>query len=259
MSVRKLLLGWLLLSTTAMAQQLSVAAASDLGPALKKLIPAFEKQTGVRTKVALGSSGNFFAQIQNGAPFDVFLSADRGYPEKLAQAGKAERDTLTVYARGILVIWWGNNVPLSLRADKSRALSGDLKELAGPAVRRIAIANPEHAPYGRAAEAVLRHYGIYEQLKPRLVLGENVGQAAQFAESGNAEVALIPWSLALTPAMQEKGKFLFPPQGVYQLDQAGVVPSSSQHKSDAKKFLQFLHSAAAEEIFANSGFGAPAK
>src|SRR5947209_1263157 len=173
------------LLTAGRAQELKVAAASDLSAAMQKLTPACEKQTGIHVSVSLGSSGNFLAQIQNGAPFDVFLSADRSYPEKLEQAGQAEPGSLTPYARGRLVIWTAKSSSLHFETKEGNVLSGGLEALARPEVRKIAIANPEHAPYGRAAVAALQHFGIHDQVKSKLVLGENISQAAQFAQSGN--------------------------------------------------------------------------
>src|SRR5262252_7849889 len=170
------------------AQELKVAAASDLTDAMQKLAPAFAKQTGIHVSVSVGSSGNFFAQIQNGAPFDVFLSADRSYPEKLLQAGKAEANSLTPYARGRLVLWCAKSTGLHLPSKDGKTLDGGLDFLKKSEVHKIAIANPEHAPYGRAAVAAMEHFKVYEEVKPKLVLGENISQTAQFAQSGNADV-----------------------------------------------------------------------
>src|SRR5262249_34569697 len=160
--------------------------------------------------VSLGSSGNFFAQIQNGAPFDVFLSADKSYPDKLEQAGKTD-GAVTPYARGHLVLWVPNHSSLRFPS-KDQMLDGNLDILAGSSVRKIAIANPDHAPYGRAAVAALTHFGLYEQLKPKIVMGENISQTAQFAQSGNADVALISLSLAATGSLQNDGRWVLLPE-----------------------------------------------
>lgn len=218
---------------------------------MPSLAEAFERQTGIHVAVSLGASGNFFAQIQNGAPFDVFLSADRGYPEKLEQAGKTEPGTLTVYGRGRLVLW----IPKRLNA---RFTPGDLKWLASDQVRKISIANPEHAPYGRAAMAALRHYGLDEQLRAKLVLGENVSQAAQFAQSGNADVAFIGLALAVSGPMAADGHYMLIDQESYPpLDQAGVIVRASQHKAEARRFMEFLVSERVQKLLRTSGFESP--
>ena len=254
-----------LLSAVAGAQEtgvreIRVAAASDLNAAMQRLTPAFEKQTGIHVSVSLGSSGNFFAQIANGAPFDVFLSADKSYPEKLEQSGLAEPGTIALYARGRLVIWWPNSVHLDLQSKNLQGLTGGLDSLKSPEIHRIAIANPEHAPYGRAAVAVLQHYGIYESVKPKLVLGENISQTAQFAQSGNADVAFVALALALSNPMKNKGQFLLLPESSYPpLDQAAVVVRSSPNKQQARRFVQFLTSSEGQKILSDFGFGAPQK
>lgn len=260
MSVLRLLILLLLAVAFGSAQELKVAAASDLTAALAKLSPAFEKESGIHLNISLGSSGNFFAQIQNGAPFDVFLSADRSYPEKLEQAGLTEPGTLLTYARGKLVVWIPANSPLHFAADGNGLLTGDLNPLLSPYVQRVAIANPAHAPYGRAAESVLRHYGMYDRLKPRFVLGENISQTAQFGQSGNAQAAFIAMALAVTPEMRRNGRFFVLPQESYPaLDQAAVVIRSSQHKSEARRFLGFLQGQEARKILREFGFEVPAK
>lgn len=257
MSVLRLLAVLLLLAPFALSQELKVAAAADLTPALQKLSPAFAEQTGIHLSIALGSSGNFFAQIQNGAPFDVFLSADESYPKKLQQAGLTEPGTLMIYARGRLVLWTPTNSPLRF-ATKDGILTGDLKPLTTSA-GKIAIANPAHAPYGRAATAVLQHYGIYEQVKPRLVLGENISQTAQFAESGDVGAAFLAMAIAITPEMKQRGSYLVLPQESYPpLDQAAVVLRSSQQKDKARRFVEFLRGPEARKIFGDFGFEVPA-
>ncbi len=239
-------------------KDLKVAAASDLSTAIDRLASAFEKQAGIHVTVSLGSSGNFFAQIQNGAPFDVFLSADKSYPEKLEQAGKTE-GSLVAYARGRLVLWMPNSSNLQLPS-RGQVLEGNLDGLSGPTVHKIAIANPEHAPYGRAAMAALAHFGVYDQLKPKLVLGENISQTAQFAQSGNADVAFLSLSLAASGTMQREGHWLLVPDGSYPpIEQAGAVVKSSQNKPQARRFLEFLISPEGQTILRDFGFGAPTR
>jgi len=233
--------------------ELKVAAASDLSAAMDKLAAGFEKQSGIHIAVALGSSGNFFAQIQNGAPVDVFLSADKSYPEKLKQSGQTD-GAIVPYARGQLVVWTANSTRLDLASKDGHVLAA----LQSPAISKIAIANPEHAPYGRAAVAALMHDGVYDLVKSKIVLGENISQTAQFAQSGNADVALIALSLALSEPMQKSGHYVLVPQNSYPpIEQAGVVVKSSQHKPEARRFLEYLTSAEARSILHSFGFGDP--
>jgi len=251
LSVRKLaflpLLFALVLATGVQAQELKIAAAADLNPAMPKLSAAFSRQTGVQLKVSFGSSGNFFAEIRNGAPFDVFLSADRSYPETLEQAGKADQGT-TLYARGKLVVWVPNGLGLKPSPD-------NLKILTSPEVKKIAIANPEHAPYGRAAVAAMVHFKVYDQVKPKLVLGENVSQTAQFAQSGNADAAMISLAQALSDTLKNSGHYALVPADSYPaLDQSAVVLRSSQNKQAAHRFVEFLLSPAAQKILNEYGF-----
>jgi len=243
------------------AQELKVAAGSNLTGAMEKLAAAFEKQTTVHVNVTLGSSGNFFAQIQSGAPFDVFLSADRSYPEKLTREGKADARTVTYYARGRLALWVSNDSPLQTQLrSKDGVLSGDLKALAGPGVKKIAIANPDVAPYGRAAVFLLQRYKVYDQVKSKLVLGENVSQTAQIAQSGNAEVAFIAYSLVVSGAMTRNGICLIMPDDSYSpIEQVAVVVSASKNKDQGGRFLQFLTAPEAQAILREYGFETPTK
>src|ERR1700720_205600 len=158
----------LLVARLSAAQEITVAAAADLQFAFQDVAARFEKDTGRHVKLIFGSSGNFFAQIENGAPFDLFFSADIDYPKRLEAAGLAEPGTLYPYATGKIVLWVPNESKLDL--------NHGLHALLDPAVHKIAIANPEHAPYGRAAVAALRHENLYDQVSPRFVLGENISQ-----------------------------------------------------------------------------------
>jgi len=240
----------LLLTGSASAQELKIAAASDLNGPMQKVAATFTKQTGVQLKFSFGSSGNFFAEIRNGAPFDVFLSADRSYPETLDQSGKTD-DAPATYALGKLVLWVSNRVPGNLS-------SKNLDFLNSAGVHKIAIANPDHAPYGRAAVAAMVHFKVYDQVKSKLVMGENISQTAQFAQSGNAEVALIALSLALTDSMKKSGRYVIVPTESYPpLYQAAVVLRSSQYKQQAHRFVEFLRSPAGQKIMLEYGFEAP--
>ncbi len=254
-----MLLALVVLLSTTFAQDLKVAAAADLSAALEKLSAAFEKQTGIHLSISLGSSGNFYSQIQNGAPFDVFLSADKSYPDKLMRAGLTDGGQ-TLYARGQLVVWISNSSQLQLESKNLQVLAGNLDQLAGPVVRKIAIANPEHAPYGRAAVEALKHYGIYDRVQKKLVLGENISQTAQFGQSGNADVAFIALSLAMTDSMRQSGHYLILPSSSYSpLEQAGVVVRASASKEKARRFLDFLVSPEGQRILRQSGFESPQK
>jgi len=182
------------------ADEITVAAAADLNYALNQLATRFEATSGTKVKVSYGASGNLFSQIQRGAPFDLFFSADEDYPTRLATAGIAEPASQRIYALGHLVLWVPNNSPF----DPGKL---QMEVLTQPAVTRIAIANPQHAPYGRAAEAAMRSLGVYDPIKSKLVLGENIAQALQFVESGNAEIGIVALSLVMAPSVHDQGRF----------------------------------------------------
>jgi molybdate transport system substrate-binding protein len=226
----------------------TIAAASDLAIMMKEMGPAFEKRTGYKANVSFGSSGNFYAQMVNGAPFDVFLSADVDYPRRLIAAGAADATSLYVYGIGRLVLWMPGK-----SADFARE---GLQALLQPTVHTIAIANPAHAPYGRAAVAALRQAGIYEQVEPKLVLGENISQAAQFVESGNADAGLIP--LSLIKGMRTPGMFVELPKDSYPaIEQAAVIRKSAQNRDGADAFLKFLKSDEGRRLLRAYGFAEP--
>ncbi len=247
----KTLLVWVVLLGTVpsafAAETIAVAAASDLQFALKDVVARYEKETGNHVQITFGSSGNFFAQIQNGAPFDVFFSADVDYPKKLDAAGLAEPGTLYEYATGKIVLW--------TRLASGLALRDGLRVLLDPDVHRVAIANPDHAPYGRAAVAAMQHEGIYEKVRDKLVFGENASQAAQFADSGNAEVGVIALSLALAPAMKDRGQYVEVPVDFYPpLRQACVVLKSSPKKLVVQTFVDFMKRPGIIELMRSYGF-----
>jgi molybdate transport system substrate-binding protein len=249
------LLGLLLLfaGVFVTAQEITVAAAADMSAALPDLVAAYTKKTGQGVKLSFGSSGNLANQIRNGAPFDVFFSADQEYPQQLITEGLAAKDSLYRYAVGRLVLW----VPADSPLDLSRL---GIQALLDPSVKKISIANPATAPYGRAAEAALRHFGIYDQVSSRLVLGENVSQAAQFVESANAQAGLLALSHALAPAMKDKGRYWTVPLDAYPTpNQAAVVLSRSKQQDAARKFLEFLRTPEATSLLASYGFSLPAR
>jgi molybdate transport system substrate-binding protein len=232
-------------------REINVAAAADLSSALQEVAANYEKRTGIAVKLSFGASGALTQQIQNGAPFDVFFSADMDYPKQLIAGGQAESATLYRYAVGRLVLWVPKDSPLDVEHN-------GMDVLLDPSVKKISLGNPQHAPYGRAAAAALKHYGLYEKLSDRLVLGENVAQAAQFVESGNAQAGFVALAHAIAPAMQGKGKYWVVPADAYPpLDQGAVVISNSPHKQDAVAFLEYVKTAEATAVLKRYGFGLP--
>lgn len=230
------------------AAQLSVAAASDLQAVLPEIATRFQRASGQALRVTYGSSGQFVSQIQNGAPFDLFLSADESFVRRLVDSGHADGASVAPYALGRLALW--------ARTDRHLDLRQGLTVLTSPGVRRIAIANPQHAPYGRAAVDALRRAGLYERLQPRLVLGENVSQAAQFAQTGNADVGVIALSLTLAPAMRAAGAAIELPTDTFApITQTGVVLTASKQRDAGRRFLQFLSQPDITQLLRASGFG----
>jgi molybdate transport system substrate-binding protein len=239
--------------TVASAEEITVAAAADMSAALPELAAMYTKRTGEAVKLSFGASGNLTNQIRNGAPFDVFFSADEQYPQQLIVEGLAAKDTLYRYAIGRLVLWVPNDSPLDLS-------KLGIEALLDPSVKKISIANPATAPYGRAAEATLRHFAIYDKVSSRLVIGENISQAAQFVESGNAQAGLVALSHALAPAMKDKGRYWTVPLDAYlTLNQAAVVLSKSRQQDAARKFLEFLHTPEAASLLKSYGFSLPSE
>ena len=229
---------------------LAVAAASDLQTILPDLVARFERSAGAKVTVSFGSSGTLFAQIQNGAPFDVFFSADIDYPKRLIASGHAEPGSLYEYATGRIVLWTRQNSGI----DVTRGLT----ILRDARVRRIAIANPQHAPYGRAAVAALRHDKLYDVVQSKLVFGENISQAAQLADSGNADVGIIAMSLALGPAMRASGRYAEVPASAHPpIQQAVVITTASRAKETARQLLDYLTRPEARELLQHSGFSSP--
>lgn len=225
------------------ADQLAVAAAADLKFALQDAVEAFP---GHQVKLTFGSSGSLFVQLENGAPFDLFFSADEDYPRKLAANGLAEPQSLYRYAIGRLVLWVPNGSRVEVKRLGMRALE---------VATRIAIANPLHAPYGRAAVEAMRHFHLYERLSGKLVYGEDISQAAQFVDSGNADIGVIALSLALAPNMAGRGSYWEVPTDAYPpLRQAAVIMKSSAHQATARAFLSYLRSAAGQGLMRRYGF-----
>jgi molybdate transport system substrate-binding protein len=193
----------------------------------------FQQETKTAVRLTFGSSGNLFSQIQNGAPYDLFFSADVSYPEKLQSAGLTEPESFSLFGTGKLALW--------VRNDSSVDVTKGLAVLASNSVKKIAIANPAHAPYGRAAEAALKNAGVWGRVSSKLVIGENISQAAQFVQSGNADAGVLALSLVLAPGMKARGRYFLIPQDLYPpLQQASVVLKSSSHKQQATAFAQFV-------------------
>jgi len=236
----------------AQRQEIRVAAAADLKFAMDEMAAEFEKQSGTSVRVTYGSSGNFFSQIENGAPFDVFFSADIEYPEKLEAAGLSEPGTLYNYAMGRLVVW----TPADSRLDVAKL---GWQILLDARVQKIAIANPDHAPYGRAAVAALEKAGIYESVKAKLVYGENISQAAQFVQSGNAQAGVIAMSLAVSPAMRDGKRWEIPAEMHLAIEQGAIVLRDAKNKDATRAFLEFVRSTNGRATLAKYGFEFPEK
>ena len=234
----------------ALGADVAVAAASDLNFAFKELIVEYERTTGRGVRLSLGSSGNFYSQIQNGAPFDLYFSADVRYPQKLEESGHAVSGTLYRYAVGRIVLWAPHGSPVDVRKG--------LEVLLDPAVRRIAIANPKHAPYGRAAVAAMQHFTVHDRVKDKLVLGENISQAAQFVESGASDIGIVALSLALAPAMRAKGTYWEIPADAHPpLEQGAVILKTAEDRPAATMFLEFVKGPRGQEIMRRYGFTLP--
>jgi molybdate transport system substrate-binding protein len=214
-------------------QSLRIAAAADLQPVLPAILAEFERQTGIRAEASYQSSATLATQILNGAPFDVFLAADPGFPQKVIDAGLAEGPKPIVYAQGTLVLW-------ARKDGRFHSLSMD--SLRDPTLKSVAVANPEHAPYGRAAQAALEHLDLYPMLKPKLVIAENIAQTAQFVESGNAELGLISLTSAVTPRLSASGQYVLVPRDAYPPILQGAVIVKRPSTQLAHRFLDFFTS-----------------
>lgn len=229
------------------AQEITIAAAADLQFAMRDIAAQFQKQTGRAVKITYGSSGNFYQQLQNGAPFDMFFSANVDYARKLDAAGLAEPGTLYPYATGKIVLW----VPNGSKIDVGKGLAS----LLDPEVKKIAIANPQHAPYGQAAVAALKKENVYDKVSGKLVLGENISQAATFVASGAADAGILALALAVSPNMKDKGRYVEIPAEEYPpIEQACVILKSAKDKETARKFLEFVKTPTVKDIFRGYGF-----
>ena len=230
--------------------QVAVAAAGDLRGVLEELKAGFEQKTpGVQLQLSYGASGSLTAQIQQGAPFDLFLSADEGFPQQLQKAGLAEAPF--AYALGSLTLWVRKDLALDPARD-------GWKVLLDPAIRKISTANPQTAPYGRSAQAALRSAGIYDQVQPRLVFADNIAQAAQFLQTGAAEAGLISAAQADNPVLRQQGLAWTVPASAYPpLRQSGVVLKRTSCPDQARAFGRYLTGPEAQALFARRGYGRP--
>ena len=235
----KLLLLLIFLISFSFSESLRVAAASSLRFALQELAEKFEKKYNAKLLISYGASGHFYLQIKHGAPYDVFLSANALYPRKLIEEGRALKDSYTVFAKGRLVLFTVKEIELK---DYSVLLK----------VKRIAMANPKYAPYGKAAMEFLKNAGLYPKVRHKLVYGANVSQAFQFTASGGADVGIVALSLVIPYG---KGKWLEVSQKLYSpVEHAGVITAQARNKELARKFLEFLKSKDAEGVFKKYGF-----
>lgn len=234
------------------AETVSVAAAANLVYALDALNAAFKQAApAVTVTTTTAASGSLVAQIRNGAPFDVFLSADLDYPRGLIAAGQAEPSSLVTFATGRLVLW---TTRPGLSPDDLAAT------VRNPAVKKLALANPDTAPYGRAARQALEKLGLWNEAQPKLVVGENISQAAQFVETGNADAGFVALSLVLSPRLTNRGRWTEVPPALYAsgaLDHAGVLTTRGAANPAARRYLEFLATAPAKKILRDFGYRVP--
>ena len=253
MRARRLLVTLLLASLAPLAaasdKPALVAAASDLKFALTEIAARFEADTGRRLQLTFGSSGNFARQIEQGAPFELFLSADEAFVFRLADAGRT-RDRGALYAIGRIALLVPKGSPLAL----DPALEG--LRAGWPQVRRFAIANPEHAPYGRAAEQALRALGLWDLASPKLVLGENIAQAAQFVTTRNADAGIVALSLALAPELARQADHVLLPERLHAPLRQRMVLTAAASET-ARRFYDYLQQPAARAVLRRFGFTLP--
>ena len=228
-----------------------IAAASNLRFAMHEVCQDFQEENpSIQTKVSYGSSGNFFAQISQGAPFDIFFSADATYPELLEKEGLTAKEMQKVYAVGKIVLW----VPEESKVDPDTGLQA----VTFPAVKKLAIANPRHAPYGRAAEESLRYYGMWEKVEEKLIYGENISQTAQFVHTGAADAGIVALSLALSPKMLDEGRYwIIPDESHSDIEQIYVVLKKGEGSKCIQKFLDFIQGERGGSILFRYGFVIP--
>lgn len=240
--------GLILFAAAARAEKITIAAAADLKFAMDEIVHGFKKnRPGNEVDVVYGSSGKYHTQIQQGAPYDLFFSADISYPRELAKKGFAASEAKP-YAFGRIVLWSN-----SLDAAKMT-----LASLTDPGIVRIAIANPKHAPYGKRAEEALQASGLWDKVKGKLVFGENIAHTAQFVQTGNAQIGIIALSLALNPELSKKGGHYLIPEKLHQpLEQGYVITKKGAGKPAAKRFADYMNSNEVRRIMTKYGFVLP--
>jgi molybdate transport system substrate-binding protein len=241
-----------LLPGTARGEILSIAAASNFSFALDALGAEFKKYSPKTAVVlATGASGSLVAQIKNGAPYDLFLSADLEYPQALIKAGDGDAKSLTTFATGRLVLWTTKpGIEVKNVADTVR----------NPAVKKLAIANPDTAPYGRAAKAALEKLGVWAAVRPKLVTGENIAQTAQFVETGSADAGFVAMSVVLSPKLSSKGRWIEVPAELHApLAHGAILTTRGVKNAAAREFLEFLHTPMAHAVLKQYGYAVPAK
>jgi molybdate transport system substrate-binding protein len=233
---------------------LAIAAAADLKYALDDILQEYRRShPNVEVQVSYGSSGNFYRQLTERAPFDIFFSADTDYVRRLVQGDLTLKDSEFSYAVGHLVLWVRNDSPLDL--DKL-----GMKAVLDPSVAKVAIANPKYAPYGRAAQKALESAGLYDRIRGKIARGNNVAQAAQFVESGAADIGLIGLSQATAPPLRDKGRSWKVPEGLYPpLEQAGAILAWAKNKDAAQKLRALVLGQAGRKVFLRYGFALPRK
>ncbi|MDO8845648.1 molybdate ABC transporter substrate-binding protein [Methylicorpusculum sp.] len=244
-----LFIGLLIMTSMAQAEKIIVAAAADLKFALDEIAAEFRQAHPDDTiDIIYGSSGKFFTQIQKDAPFDLYFSADIGFPKQLAKEGFAASE-VRPYALGRIVLW-------SATRDASKMTLQNLAD--DPSITRIAMANPKHAPYGKRAEEALRSTGIWAIVEPKLVLGENIAHTAQFVQTGNAQIGIIALSLALNPELASQGGFYLIPDALHEpLEQGYIITKRAANNALAARFAEFIASSPARALMIRYGFTLP--
>lgn len=232
-------------------EKILIAAASDLNFAMDEMLSAFEKiNPTIDVEASYGSSGNFYAQIKQGAPFDIFFSADASYPARLEEEGFCVKGQRCLYAIGQIVLW--------IPGKSSLVTQKGLDVILGPEVKKLAIANPKHAPYGRVAQEALRYYGLWDKVHDKLVFGENISQTAQFAQTGAADAGIVALSLAISPKMAKDGTYWIIPEVSHsKLEQAYTVLQRGKDKPSVNAFLKFVQGEKGKKILSDYGFVLP--
>jgi len=239
------ILALLLTACVPNSPSLTVAAASDLTPAFSEIGQAFTQHSGIEVQFSFGSTGQATQQILEGAPVDVFAAANEDYIKELEAVGKVLPDSISSYARGRITLWYPASSPLHIT---------DIRDLQRPEVRRIAIANPDHAPYGVAARQALQAAGLWEAVQPKLIFGNNISQTLQLAESGNVDVAIMALSLSLA----SDGIWTLIPQDLHEpLDQTMAIIATTSNPAAARQFTAFVNGAEGRDIMRRYGFLLP--